>query len=39
MLNFNFPEKGLGQFPHRILYMIFQEKCFSFYILLIDQIW
>ena len=31
MLNFNFPES------HHILWMIFQEKCFSCYILLTDQ--
>ena len=34
MLNFNFSEKGLGL----VLCMIFQEKCFTCYILLTDQI-
>ena len=38
MVNFNFPEKGLGLVFHHILWMIFQEKCFSCYILLTDQI-
>ena len=38
MLNFNFSEKRRGLFLHQILRMIFQEKCFSCYILLTDQI-
>ena len=37
MLNLIFLEKGLGK-VHRILRMIFQEKCFSCYTLLTDQI-
>ena len=39
MLNFDFSVKGLGlvSFLH-ILHMIFQEKCFLFYILLTDQV-
>ena len=38
MLNFDFLEKALKIFPHHILHMIFQEKCFSCDILLTDQI-
>ena len=39
MLNFKFSEKGLGlvSLPH-FAYVFFQEKCFSCYILLTDQI-
>ena len=38
MLNFNFSEKDLGLVLHHILFMIFQEKCFSCHNLLTDQI-
>ena len=38
MLNFDFLENDLGMFLHRILCMIFQERCFSSYILLTAQI-
>ena len=40
MLNFDFLEMGLGTVfsKHNILSMVFREKCFSFYILLTDQI-
>ena len=38
MLNFDFLGKGLKQFLEHILCMILQEKCFSCYILLTDQI-
>ena len=37
MLNFNFSEKRRGLFLHQILRMIFQEKCFC-YFLLTEQI-
>ena len=37
ILNSDFLEKGLG-IVSTLLYMIFQEKCFSCYILLTDQI-
>ena len=33
-----FQKRVWDQFPHHILRLIFQEKCFSFYILLTDQI-
>ena len=36
IIKFDFSEKGL--FLHHILCMIFQEECFSCYILLTDQI-
>ena len=35
---FNFSEKGLGLVSAPHFWMIFQEKCFSYYILLTDQI-
>ena len=39
MLNSKFSEKDLGLIsPLQFLYMIFQEKCLSCYILLTDQI-
>ena len=38
MFNFEFLEKYLGIVSHRILYMVFQEKCFSCYIFLTDQV-
>ena len=38
MLNFDFLKKVLEYFLHHILCMIFQEKCFSSYMLLADQI-
>ena len=38
MPKFDFLEKGLGIVFHHILCMIFQEKCFSVYALLTDQI-
>ena len=38
MLNFNFPEKGLGLVSPPHLWTIFQEKFFSCYIPLTDQI-
>ena len=38
MLNFDFLKKVFEYFLHHILCMIFQEKCFSSYILLADQI-
>ena len=39
MLTINFSEKGLGPvFPTKIFCMVIQEKYFSCYILLIDQI-
>ena len=38
MLNFDFQKRIWDQFFHHILCMVFQEKCFSFYILLTDQI-
>ena len=36
MLNFNFPEKGLGLVSPP--YFVYEEKCFSYYILSNDQI-
>ena len=37
--SFDFLENGLGtSFPHHVLCMNFQEKCFSHYILLTEQI-
>ena len=38
MHNFDFLGKCLGKFLHHILCTIFLEKCFSYYILLADQI-
>ena len=38
MRNSDFLEKGLGIVSSLVLCMIFQEKCFSYYILLTDQI-
>ena len=38
MLNLDFLEKGLGMLLHHILCVNFQEKIFSSYILLTDQI-
>ena len=38
MLNFNFSEKGLELVPPPHFAYDFQEKCFSCYILLTDQI-
>ena len=38
MLNFNFSEKGLGLVSPLHFVNDFQEKCFSCYILLTDQI-
>ena len=38
MLNFNFSVKGLAVVLHHILQMVFQEKWFSCYILLTDQV-
>ena len=38
MLNFNFPEKGLGLVAPPNFVYDFQEKCFLCYILLTDQI-
>ena len=37
-INFNFLEKDQGLVSPPNLYMIFQEKCFSYYILLAKQI-
>ena len=33
-----FQKRGWEQFPHHILCMIFQQRCFSCYILITDQI-
>ena len=38
MLKFNFSEKGLGLVSPSHFVYVFQEKCFSCYILLTDQI-
>ena len=38
MLNFDFLEKGLGIVSPLFFCMIFQERCFSSYTLLTDQI-
>ena len=38
MLNFTFSDKGLGLVSPPHFVHIFQEKCFSYYILLTDQI-
>ena len=38
VLNFNFPVKGLGLVYLTHICMVFQEKCFSCYILLTNQI-
>ena len=37
MLNFDFLEKGLGKVSHPN-FVIFQEKCFSCYLLLTDEV-
>ena len=38
MLNFEFLEKGLGIVSHYIFFMVFQEKFFTSYTLLTDQV-